>query len=226
VPVLRANRARAQGARAERESLARGRRALALSGNMLPGAEAHRLCRLVRHRVCGQARPAAHERRAVRLFVCLFCLFVLFVCLFVRLFVAGAVDFGGLCAQEATVLCVCLFVCILCLCLCVVACAFACSNAQLRGACSLLRTRTDTRARTHTHADTRTHARSRTRTHAHRYIPGVFEKHSNNVGGAFCLLVVCLFVRLFVCLVVSSAVVPSRFLLGKSASCNCIPKVF
>ncbi len=57
---------------------------------------------------------------------------------------------------------------------------------------------------------------------AHRYIPGVFEKHSNNVGGAFCFIV-CMFVCLIVCLVVSSAIIPSRDLLGKSASCNCIP---
>jgi hypothetical protein len=62
------------------------------------------------------------------LFVLLFCLFCFFVCLFGNLlfcFVAcrcfvccGAVDFGGLCAQEATVLCVWFFVSILCLCLC------------------------------------------------------------------------------------------------------------
>ncbi len=97
---------------------------------------------------------------------------------------------------------------------------FECSTAR-----GLLASTHAHRHRVHTHTHTPTHARSRTRTHAHRYIPGVFEKHSNNVGGAFCLLV-CLFACLFVCLVVSSAVVPSRDLPGKSASCDCIPKVF
>ncbi len=130
--MLRVNRARAQGARAKREYLAQVPKRVDF------------VVSYVIEFVDRPGRPLMSVERCV----CLFALFVLFrlfvcsVCLFVCLFAlfnclvacrcfnsCGAVDFGGLCAQEATVLCVCLFVCILCLRLCVVACALACSNS-------------------------------------------------------------------------------------------------